>query len=83
MFASCDNFTLTTRSVNGHKNFTTWEWEVTFNYVKALKEMAKEQALGPAMADGRLIRMVGVSLIWWNEDGKIVKDHDYSKAVEK
>ena len=83
IFACSDHFKATTRSVNGHKNFTAWEWEATFNYVKPMEEMAHEEEFGPAMADGRSMRMVGVTLLWWNDDGKIVKSHDYTKTVAK
>ena len=81
MFASIENFTLTTRSVSGHKNFTAWEWDASFKYVKAMDELASEESFGPDRADGRLIPMVSVSLIWWNDDGKIVKQHDYTKLL--
>jgi hypothetical protein len=49
--------------------------------VKSIEEVAHEEAFTPAMADGRSLRMVGVTLMWWNNDGKIVKIHDYSKTV--
>ena len=74
---------MTSLSVNGHKYFTAWEWEVTFNYVRPMQEVANEEAFGQAMADGRSMRMVGVSLMWWNDEGKIVKNHDYTKVVDK
>jgi hypothetical protein len=81
VFACSDNINITTRSVNGHKNFTAWESKATFNYVKPMEEVAHEEVFAPAMADGRSMSMVGVSLLWWNNDGKIVKIHDYSKTV--
>ncbi|KAH9203931.1 hypothetical protein DL95DRAFT_471952 [Leptodontidium sp. 2 PMI_412] len=81
MFTCTDNFNITTRAVNGHKNFTSWEWEATFNYVKLMEELAHEEVFGPAMADGRSMRMLGVNLLWWNDDGKIVKDHSYTKTL--
>ena len=77
IFASSENLKVTTRSVSGHKHFTAWEWEVTFNYVKP---MAHKEEYSPAMADGRSMCITGVSLLWWNDDGKIVKEHDYSKT---
>ncbi len=82
MFSSCANFDLKTVSVNGHKNFTTWEWNLTFNYVKPVAEAAGEAEFQADMADGRLIKMIGVSVSWWNNDGKIVKNHEYAKVVE-
>ncbi len=30
---------------------------------------------------GREIKMVGVSIAWWNEEGKVSKNHDYAKGV--
>jgi hypothetical protein len=34
------------------------------------------------MADGRLMKMIGVSVSWWSDEGKIIKNHDYAKVVE-
>jgi len=82
MFTSCANFDLKTVSINGHKNFTTWEWNLTFNYVKPASEAAGEAEFQADMADGRLMRMIGVTVSWWNDEGKIVKNHDYAKVVE-
>ena len=48
-----------------------------------MEEVAHDHALGAAKADGRSMHMVGVSLMWWNNDGKIVKNHDYTKIVSK
>jgi hypothetical protein len=62
MFTSCDNFDLKTVSVNGHKNFTTWEWNLTFNYVKAAVEAGGEAEFQAEMADGRLMKMIGVTV---------------------
>ncbi|KAF8865844.1 hypothetical protein BDZ45DRAFT_735784 [Acephala macrosclerotiorum] len=36
----------------------------------------------PDKADGREIKMVGVSIAWWNEEGKMYKNHEYTKAIE-
>lgn len=70
------------RSINGHKYFTAHEWEATFKYIKEMVEVSNEKAFGPEKADGRLMRMVGVSLMWWNDEGKIVKNIDYTKVLE-
>lgn len=59
MFTCTDNFNITTRPVNGHKNFISWEWEATFNYVKPMEELAHEEVFGPAIANGRSMRMLG------------------------
>ncbi|KAK5188808.1 hypothetical protein LTR92_011170 [Exophiala xenobiotica] len=83
VFGSIDNLKITTISVNDQKTFTAWEWEVTFNYVKPIEEVAQEEVFSHEMADGRTMHMFGVSLLWWNDKGKIVKKHDYSKTVVK
>ncbi|KAK5202908.1 hypothetical protein LTR41_011354 [Exophiala xenobiotica] len=83
VFGSIDNLKITTHSVNDQKAFTAWEWELTFNYVKPVEEVAHEEAFRSEMADGRTMHMVGVSLLWWNDKGKIVKKHDYSKTAAK
>jgi hypothetical protein len=82
MFASCANFDLKTVSVNGHKNFTTWEWNLSFNYVKPALEAAGEAEFEADMADGRLMRIIGVSVSWWSDEGMIVRNHDYARVVE-
>ena len=28
---------------------------------------------------GEVLMMLGVSVMWWNDKGKIVKNHDYSR----
>ena len=83
MVESCANLNMTTVSVSGHKGFTTWEWNITFNYVKKMEEVANDKELGNLeVGSGALLKMVGVSVIWWNDEDKIVKNHDYSKLVE-
>jgi hypothetical protein len=81
VLGSIDNLKITTHSVNDQKTFTVWEWEVTFKYVKPVEEVAHEEVFRSEMADGRTMYMVGVSLLWWNDKGKIVKKHDYSKTA--
>ncbi len=73
MFAACANLSVTTVSINGHKNFTTWEWNLTFNYVEPNKDAASEKKFAGETADGKLIRMVGASISWWNDEGKIIR----------
>lgn len=35
------------------------------------------------MADGREVKMVGVSVAWWDGAGKVtVRNNDYGKVVE-
>ncbi len=82
MVAACDNLNMTTVSINGDRNFTTWEWNITFNYVKKMEEIASDKELGNLEAGGALLKMVGVSVSWWDAKDKIVKNHDYAKLVE-
>ena len=48
-----------------------------------MEEVAHDEEFTSKMADGRLMRILGVSLFWWNDNGKIIKGHDYTKTVEK
>jgi len=82
MIESCDNLNMTTVSINGHKSCTSWEWNITFNYVKKMEEIANDKELGNLEVGGGLLKMVGVSVTWWNDEDKIIKNHDYAKLVE-
>jgi len=83
MFKAAGNLKISTRSISGTKDFTTWEWNLTFYFNALLEEAATDKDLTADMADGREVKMVGVSVAWWNEEGKIVKNNDYAKVVEK
>jgi len=82
MIEACKDLNMTTVSINGHKNCTSWEWNITFNYVKKMEEVANDKELGNLEVGGGLLKMVGVSVTWWDEDDKIIKNHDYAKLVE-
>ncbi|KAK5262838.1 hypothetical protein LTR96_011686 [Exophiala xenobiotica] len=43
VFGSVDNLKITTHSIYDQETFTAWEWEVTFNYVKPVEEVAHEK----------------------------------------
>lgn len=70
MVATFRDINIRTKSISGSKHFTAWEWDLT------MYELPSEA--NPA---GKEVNMVGVSLMWWNEEGKIVKNHDYGKEV--
>ena len=75
MFAAVgDTLKLTTRSVSGHKHFTAWEWEMSFNV------LAESDVMKGLEARGQRVEMIGVSLAWWNEEGKIFRERDYARA---
>ena len=82
MIQACDNLNMTTVSINGHKDCTSWEWNITFNYVKKMEEVASDKELGNLEVGGGLLKMVGVSVTWWNDEDKIIRNHDYAKLVE-
>lgn len=70
MMATCRNIDMRTKSISGSKYFTVWEWNLT-GY-----ELPSEPG-----ANGRHITIVGVSIAWWNVEGKIIKNNDYGKEV--
>jgi len=82
MVEACDNLNMTTVSVNGYKSYTSWEWNITFNYVKKMEEIVNDKELGNLEVGGGLVKMVGVSVTWWNDEDKIIRNHDYAKLAE-
>lgn len=79
MMATCRNINIRTKSISGSEHFTAWEWDLT------MYELSSEAVADPDFeaknTGGREITMVGVSITWWNADGKIVKNNDYGKEV--
>ncbi|KAF2830262.1 hypothetical protein CC86DRAFT_436425 [Ophiobolus disseminans] len=75
-FTQFHDLEIKTMSVHGHKNFTAWEWEITckpgIDYETGAK-IAKE--------DATLKKLVGCTLMWW-EEGKIVRNHDYVQTKD-
>ncbi|KAL8712552.1 MAG: hypothetical protein Q9225_006913 [Loekoesia sp. 1 TL-2023] len=69
-FADYHDLEVKTLSLHGHKNFTAWEWLITYKPAKDQHgaRLAKEHT-PPKKA-------VGCTLMWWKND-KIVKNHDY------
>ena len=62
----------TTKSLNGTKNFCTWEYDCSLkNLVSPSGEiLKKEDAIEHIMS--------AVALIWWNDEEKIEKIHYYT-----
>lgn len=45
--------------------------------------MIEEAANDVLWPEGQLVKMAGVSVMGKNEEGKVFKNNDYAKAVEK
>jgi hypothetical protein len=77
MFAEVDHLHLTQVSITGDKNFTAAEWIAKFKY----KDNAKGLRTAGVVKDlkvGEQIEMRGVSLSWYDAEGNIIKNSDYS-----
>ncbi|KAH7009543.1 hypothetical protein EDB80DRAFT_838283 [Ilyonectria destructans] len=79
MVATFRNINIRTKSISGSEHFTAWEWDLTM-YELPSKAAADSDSKAKNTI-GREINMVGVSLMWWNAEGKIIKNHDYGKEV--
>ena len=79
MMKTCIGLKLTTLSVSGHKGFSAWEWNLEFSKEG---ESQWEEINNANDGKGSVIKMRGVSLTWWDKQGeKIIKNHDYARAV--
>lgn len=68
---------ITSRSIHEHKAFSVWEWTITCRPKKCIetgKHLTKEEAPHK--------RLLGCSLMWWNDDDKIVRNHGYSQMSD-
>lgn len=68
---------VTTRSVQGHKNFTAWEWEL-----EGEPKLDPDSGEQVSKEDAPLKKVLGCTLMWWDDDNKIVKNHDYIQIVQ-
>ncbi|MCJ1248640.1 hypothetical protein MMC30_005858 [Trapelia coarctata] len=75
-FSNFHDLKIKTISLHGHKHFTAWEWVITCKHALGQdgKRMSKEEA--PPK------KLIGCTLMWWNDKDKIVKNHDYTHARE-
>ena len=78
MFTDLHNLKITIVSVSGNREFIAWEWEIEFvrKTKSSFEEMHRE-----GVEDGGVEKMRGVSLSWWDEEGKIVRERDYARFV--
>lgn len=54
-----------------------WEWTITCRPKKCIKtgkHLTKDEAPHK--------RLLGCSLMWWDDDDKIVRNHDYSQMSD-
>ena len=77
MFTTFKTLDLETVSVSGHKGFTAWEWKIHFTKSEGASDF--EDINAKESKEGEALTMLGVSLTWWNDEGKIVKNHDYAR----
>lgn len=88
MLKTCGDMKTSTVSVSGTKDVSVWEWNIEFKAVGLMPHEdgvagAEEKEWAARVADGREVKMIGISVTWWNEDGtKIVKNNDYGKVVK-
>lgn len=75
-FLNFHDLKIKTLSLYGHKHFTAWEWVITCKPAlgQGGKRLSKEEA-PPA-------KLIGCTLMWWNDEDKIVKNHDYTHVRE-
>jgi len=78
MFTDLHNLKITIVSVSGNREFIAWEWEIEFvrKTKSSFEEMHRE-----GVEDEGVEKMRGVSLSWWDEEGKIVRERDYARFV--
>jgi len=81
-FEVCGGMKTSTVSVSGTKEFSVWEWDIEFYATGLMPGDDGKGDFATKVADGRLVKMIGVSVTWWNSDGKIIKSNDYSKVVK-
>jgi hypothetical protein len=79
MFTTAKTLHVETISVSGSRDFTAWEWKMHFTKNEGLSEFAEINV--KESKEGEMLVFVGVSLTWWNEEGKIVKNHDYARLL--
>lgn len=57
--------------MHGHKHFTAWEWIAT------CKPLVGADGTKVSKEEGILTKVVGCTLAWWDDDDKMVRNHDY------
>ena len=75
-FSGFHDLKIQTRSLNGERRFTAWEWIVTCKAGLGADGVMVEKNKATAK------RIVGCTLMWWNEHDKIIRNHEYMQIKE-
>ena len=73
-FEDSHDLKIKTRSLHGTKNFTAWEWAITCKAAKDAEGNRYEKK------DAPVHKLIGCTLIWWNEKDKIIRNHEYMQV---
>ena len=72
-FTNYEYIKVKTRSLHGHKRFTAWEWTILCKRANNTDEQR------PNLDEIAPQRLTVCSLMWWNENDKIVRYHEYAQ----
>ncbi|KAM0324851.1 hypothetical protein ACHAQA_007817 [Verticillium albo-atrum] len=79
MVAGFRDINIRTKSISGNEFFTAWEWDLKMFELPTKAPEGSDPTV--ENTTGKWVSLVGVSLMWWNADGKIYKNNDYGKEV--
>ena len=71
-FDNVHDLKLETRSLHGDKSFTAWEWVITCKAALHPDGWRLKREEAPPK------KLIGCTLMWWNDEDKITKNHDYT-----
>ena len=74
MGSICGDVNVRTVSVEGNERFCSWESESTFTVLQETPMLKFKK--------GQKARMLCSALIWWSEEGKIVRESNYGIWTE-
>lgn len=61
-FGGADSMKMESKAVSGAKHFVAWEWYREF--------APKEDNAAMGLVKGKMLRLNGVSLVWWEKTGE-------------
>lgn len=73
VFTDFHDLEIKTLSLHGHKHFTVWEWEAT------CKPAIGQTGERLSREESQLKKLIGCTLMWWNNNDKIVQNHEYAQ----